>query len=136
MPLRIFNTTRGTLLAERAGEATSAWARMKGLLGRRELPVGEGLLIAPCNSIHMFFMRFPIDALFLDGDGAVVKLFAALPPWRATWVYPNARSVLELPAGVAAATGTVEGDRLSFERTALPPPPALRATSAEGRGDL
>jgi hypothetical protein len=115
MTLRVINKTRGTVLADRAREALGTLERMKGLLGRRELPLGEGLLIRPCNSIHMFFMRFPIDALFLDGEGTVVKLFAALPPWRATWIYPRARAVLELPAGVAAATGTVEGDRLELQ---------------------
>jgi uncharacterized protein len=118
MALRIINKTRGTLLADRAEEATRGLQRLKGLLGRDELPMGEGLLITPCNSIHMFFMRFPIDALFLDAQGTVVKLFAALPPWRATWIYPKARSVLELPAGVAAASGTMEGDQLAFERIA------------------
>ena len=90
--MRVINRTRGTLLADRAGEATGMWDRMKGLLGRDGLPVGEGLLITPCNSIHMFFMRFPIDALFLDAQGTVVKLFAALPPWRATRIYPRART--------------------------------------------
>lgn len=120
MPLRIINKTRGTLLADRAEEATRGLQRLKGLLGRRELPVGEGLLITPCNSIHMFFMRFAIDALFLDAEGTVVKLFAALPPWQATWIYPKARSVLELPAGVAAASGTLEGDRLDIQRFASP----------------
>jgi len=116
MPLWIFNKTRGTWLADRAEEATSGWARMKGLLGRKELSPGEGLLLTPCTSIHMFFMRFPIDALFVDGEGTVVKLFAALPPWRTTWIYPHARSVLEVPAGIAAATQTVEGDVILFER--------------------
>jgi uncharacterized protein len=88
---------------------------MQGLLGRKAFTVGEGLHIAPCNSIHTFFMRFAIDALFLDRDGRVVKLLDAIPPWRASGIYFRAHSVLELPAGVAAASGTVEGDRLVFE---------------------
>lgn len=117
VPLRVTNETRGTILAGRAEEATGLVDRLAGLMGRKELPVGGGLLIAPCNSIHMFFMRFPIDALFLDRDHRVVKLIAALPPWRITSIYWRARSVLELPAGVAAGSGTQEGDRLILEPT-------------------
>jgi uncharacterized membrane protein (UPF0127 family) len=60
-------------------------------------------------------MKFAIDALFLDRDGRVVKLLDAMPPWRASGIYFRAHSVLELPAGLAAASGTVEGDHLVFE---------------------
>ena len=115
MPLRAINQTRGKLLASEVDVAKRAFARLKGLLGRRELPMGQGLLIDPCNSIHTFFMAFPIDALFLDPTGKVVKVAAAIPPWRATRVYFDARSVLELPAGVAFASGTQAGDQLIFE---------------------
>jgi uncharacterized membrane protein (UPF0127 family) len=52
---------------------------------------------------------------FLDGEGVILKQFMALPPWRATSIYLRARSVLELPAGVLEASGTQEGDRLTFE---------------------
>lgn len=76
--------------------------------------MGEALHIVPCNSIHTFFMRIPIDALFLDRDGVIVKALEALPPWRVTGVYFSARSVLELPAGTVAGSGTREGDRLTF----------------------
>lgn len=71
--------------------------------------------IQPCNSIHTFFMRIPIDVLFLDADGVIIKQLPALPPWRASAVYLKARSVLELPAGTLQASGTQEGDRLAFE---------------------
>jgi uncharacterized membrane protein (UPF0127 family) len=121
MPLRITNRTRGKILADRAEEARSFWVRMRGLMGRRELKMGEGLYLVPCNSIHMFFMRFAIDAVFLDRGGRVVKLIPALPPWRATRVYWRAHSVLELPAGVASGAGTQEGDLLSFEQVAGQP---------------
>jgi len=116
MPLRVTNVTRDRILADRAREATGFRDRLVGLLGRRELPIGEGLHLLPCNSIHMFFMRFPIDAIFLDAGGTVVKVFHALAPWRATSVYRKARSVLELPAGVAKESGTQVGDCLAFER--------------------
>ena len=121
MPLLVTNATRGKILADRAERAERFGERFMGLMGRRELPVGEGLWIVPCNSIHTFFMRIPIDVAFLDEAAVVVKAMAAIPPWRATAVYWRARSVLELPAGTLAASGTVEGDRLTFEA----PPKAL-----------
>jgi uncharacterized protein len=118
MVLRVTNRTRGKILADRAEEARSFWRRFRGLMGRQPLELGEGLHLVPCNGIHMFFMRFPIDALFLDRDRKVVKLIAALPPWRATSIYRSAWSVLELPAGVASGSGTQEGDQLMFEQLA------------------
>ena len=115
MRLRVNNETRGRLLADRAERATSFRDRFVGLMGRRSLAMGEGMLISPCNSIHTFFMRIPIDVAFLDSEGTIVKQFVALPPWRATSVYFQAKSVLELPAGTLDASGTQEGDRLSLE---------------------
>jgi uncharacterized membrane protein (UPF0127 family) len=115
MPLRVINASRGTVLADRAGWARSFGARLKGLLGRSGLEPGEGLLLEPCASIHMLFMRFPIDALFLDGERRVVRLYARLPPWSATPRVKGARSVLELPAGAGSASGTQPGDQLRLE---------------------
>jgi len=115
MRWKVNNETRQRLLADGAERATSFLQRFKGLMGRRSMAVGEGLHIVPCNSIHTFFMRIPIDVLFLDAQGRIVKQMPALPPWRATSVYFQARSVLELPAGVLAASGTQEGDVLHFE---------------------
>lgn len=115
VPLRVHNTTRSTLLADRAEAAETALARLKGLLGRAGLAEGEGLLIQPCNSIHMFFMRFAIDVAFLDGEGRVVKAVHSIRPWRATRVYLSAHAALELPAGTLRRTGTIEGDQLVLE---------------------
>ena len=75
--------------------------RMRGLLGRSELPRGEGILLRPCGSIHTFFMRFPIDAVFVDRDGRVVGVERELKPWR-TARRRGAKAVLELAAGAAA----------------------------------
>jgi uncharacterized membrane protein (UPF0127 family) len=115
MRLKVSNVTRERLLADRAERAESFGDRFVGLMGRRSLAFGEGLHIVPCNSIHTFFMRIPIDVVFLDRGGVIVKQFLALPPWRATSVYFQAKSVLELPAGTLQASGTQEGDRLVFE---------------------
>jgi hypothetical protein len=84
---------------------------MKGLLGRRDLPSGEGILLKPASSVHMAFMRFPIDAIFLDRELRVVKVAAGLRPWRATGSR-GAQAVLEIPAGEAGRRGLSVGDRL------------------------
>ena len=93
----------GRVVCEHCLVADRPWARMRGLLGRTELPRGEGILLRPAGSIHTFFMRFPIDAVFLDREGEVVGVEANLPPWR-TAKRRGAKAVLELPAGEAAAT--------------------------------
>jgi uncharacterized membrane protein (UPF0127 family) len=116
MPLRITNRTRGKILADRAEEAKGFSERFIGLMGRKKLDFGEGLHIVPCTSIHTFFMRIPIDALFLDRDLKVVKLYPSMPPWRISGVFFSARSVLELPSGTAQGSGTIEGDALQFEQ--------------------
>jgi uncharacterized membrane protein (UPF0127 family) len=101
----------GSVVCQRCVVADSALTRMKGLLGRSGLDVGEGLLIRPASSIHMFFMRFAIDAVFLDRSLQVIAIAADLRPWRIAW-RRGARSVLELPAGEAARRGLRTGDRL------------------------
>lgn len=86
---------------------------MRGLLGREGLPPGEGLLIRPTNAIHMWFMRFPIDAVFLGEHGEVLRIAPDLGPWRMA-AQRGARSVLELPAGACAAHDLQVGDRIDF----------------------
>ena len=104
----------GTLACERCLVADTAPARMRGLLGRNGLEPGEGLLIRPTNSVHMFFMRFAIDAVFMDRELAVRKIVEQLRPWRMAGCR-GARVVLELPAGAAGRAGITVGERLSLE---------------------
>ena len=94
--------------------ADSAWTRSKGLLGRSSLEEDEGILLEPGSSIHMFFMRFPIDAVFLDRDRRVLRVAADLRPWRMA-SKRGAKSVLELPAGRCDRAGVREGDRLTLD---------------------
>jgi uncharacterized membrane protein (UPF0127 family) len=115
MPLAVHNTTRSTSLGGLIEVAESWSSRLKGLLGRDGLAEGAGLLIVPCNSIHMFFMRFPIDVAFLDKEGRVVRAVHSIKPWRATRVYLEAHSALELPAGTLARSQTQEGDLLKID---------------------
>jgi len=112
--IEVYNATREKVLARSAAVADTLLARMKGLLGRDRLEEGEGLVIDPCNSIHTFFMRFPIDVLFVDGGGRIVRTFGRLEPNRMTGIYFGARCVVELPAGVLEATATQVGDRIEF----------------------
>ncbi|MDZ4789227.1 MAG: DUF192 domain-containing protein [Blastochloris sp.] len=90
---------------------------MKGLLGRTSLVPLEGLWLKPCNSIHMFFMRFSIDALFLDKQQCIVKVYHSLPPWAISSLIFRAESVLELAAGRANELGLQIGDQLVFTDT-------------------
>jgi uncharacterized membrane protein (UPF0127 family) len=112
--IELRNRTRGTVLATRVVEARTFFARLRGLLWRKGLAEGEGLLLAPCTSVHTFFMGFPIDVLFLAADGRVLRAVSSLPPWRATSIYPSAACAIELPAGALAHSGTREGDTLDL----------------------
>src|SRR5256885_2021003 len=106
----ITNVTRGTVLAESAETARNPWTRLVGLMGRAHLPTGSALIFPGEKGIHMFFMRFPIDAIFYGREMAVLVVLEDLRPWRMTRYYFRARGVIELPAGTARATGTQPGD--------------------------
>lgn len=110
----IRNITRNSVLSNQCDHARSFYSRFKGLQLKKDLPVGSGLLITPCNSIHMFFMRFPIDAIFIDKDQVVLYIEESIKPWRVSKVVKKSHEVLELPAGTCAATGTRPGDRLQY----------------------
>lgn len=114
MLVRVVNESCGSVLAAQAEVVRSFGRRLKGLLLRRGLRPGEGLVIEPCNAIHTFFMLFPIDAVFYDFTGCVVAIFPYLVPFRYTPFIREAQGVVELPAGRVTATGTQPGDRLAF----------------------
>jgi len=102
---------KGIELANDITLAASLPARMKGLLGKERLDAGKGLLIRPCKGIHTFFMKFPIDVVFLDMDNRIVALVRDLSPNRLTTVYRKASAVLELPAGTLSE-GILVGDEI------------------------
>ena len=111
--LQAVNITRGTILATQLDVADTAKTRNRGLLGRDRLLPGEGLWIVPCQAIHMFFMRFPIDLVYIDSRKRVRKVRSKVAPWRIS-VCLSAHSVLELPAGVVRETMTGRGDTIEL----------------------
>ena len=103
----------GKVLAEDLEVANSLVALTAGLMFRRTLAPGRGLWLNPCNGIHMLFMRFPIDAVFLDSKERVRKVYRKLPAWYGVvWFVWGARSVLELPAGSTADIDLQRGDKV------------------------
>ena len=115
MTIVVRNKTRRTVLASHADVADTSAKRRVGLLKHTSLAAGEGLWIDPCESVHTFRMKFPIDLVYLDKQLKVRKVRHAVPPWRLSACL-TARSVLELPAGSAAETGTVAGDELTMDK--------------------
>jgi uncharacterized membrane protein (UPF0127 family) len=107
----------GSVACERCTVAHRMWPRMRGLLGKRSLESGEGLLIRPAPSIHTFFMRFPIDVVFLSRQGEVLKVAERVPPWRARSCR-HSYAVLELAAGEAGRRGIAVGGRLDTAQPA------------------
>jgi uncharacterized protein len=105
-------------LAELADTPSS---RRRGLLGRAGLEPDHGMLIRPCSSVHTWFMRFPIDVVFLDRDGIVLRIVARMGPWRLARGKNGAWQTLELAAGAGAAAGLRCGDRLILDEAPTSP---------------
>jgi|SRR5690348_718372 uncharacterized membrane protein (UPF0127 family) len=116
MATGVLRKAGGQVVCARCELADSPLKRMRGLLGRTGLEPGEGMLFRPAGSIHMFFMRFPIDALFCDRDLVVVGVERDLQPWR-TAGRRGAKVVVELPVG--GADGVEVGDRLFLDAATM-----------------
>ena len=113
--ISVINQTKRTILAENALTAANPFSRLRGLLGKANLARGSGLLLKPCNSIHTFFMRFAIDAVFVNKQNQIIKIYSQLRPWRLSAIFLNSAFCLELPAGILTATQTQEGDTIKIE---------------------
>jgi uncharacterized membrane protein (UPF0127 family) len=111
--VRASDESTGAVIAAEVAVASGIWSRFWGLMGRKRLPEGHGLLLAPCSSVHTFFMRFPIDVIFLDRERVVVKVVQSMKPWR-TALGGGGKDALELNAGEAARLGIQRGDRILF----------------------
>jgi uncharacterized protein len=108
----LLKTIDGRVVCTRCLIAQRPWQRMRGLLGRSRLDRGEGMLFRPAGSIHMFFMRFPIDAIFCTAELEVIDVERDLAPWRVAG-RKGAKVVIELAAGAAEAVAA--GDRLVLD---------------------
>lgn len=112
MSVSIIDQTTQQKLAERGEIANDFFSRLKGLLGRAGLEVGEALVITQCNSIHMFFMKFPIDVCFLDKKNKVVGIVQDIRPFQLSPIFWRAVSAVELPGGVLAQARVSIGDQI------------------------
>jgi hypothetical protein len=115
LKILVRNHTRDTILADTADLADTGKTRRTGLLKHERLNPGEGLWIVPCESVHTFFMKFPIDLVYLDKKRKVRKIRHSVPAWRLSACL-TAHSILELPAGTLERTGTQVGDELVIEK--------------------
>ncbi len=118
MAWKVTNRRHNLVVASHVEIAYRLWERMRGLLGRTSLPPGHGLWIDPCRSIHTFFMRFPIDAVFLGRNREVLRVYRDLKPFRLTRCVAGARAVLELPSGTLKEDLVQTGDLLTLEEAA------------------
>ncbi|MFP5490460.1 MAG: DUF192 domain-containing protein [Bacteriovoracia bacterium] len=108
---KITHRETGKLVATQVRKADNLATRLLGLMFKANLQDMDGLMLQPCNSIHTFFMRFPIDVVFLTANNEVVKVIRSLKPWRMTWMYLRAVKTLELKAG-ALPSEVLEGTSL------------------------
>lgn len=115
LKMKVWNRDRGTVLAEAADVADTSAKRRTGLLKHSGLDPGEGLWIAPCESVHSFGMKFAIDVVYLDRKKKVRKVRKNMVPWRVSACL-SAHSVLELPVGAIETSRTQAGDQLEFKK--------------------
>jgi uncharacterized membrane protein (UPF0127 family) len=112
---QIVNLTKNVIIVQEAQLAVTLDQRMRGLLGRNSLGPNEALILKPCSSIHTFFMRFPIDVLFLDRDMQVIKVIHDLAPNRLSPLVLSSIMAIELPAGKVHQTNTQTGDKIELK---------------------
>lgn len=112
MYAKVVNRTKDRIIGERIKIADTFWSRFIGLLGKKEISPGEGVLILPCNSVHTLFMRFTIDVVFLDEGMRVMRVLPSLKPYRFSPIVRGAHCVLELAEGEIGEKGIEVGDLL------------------------
>jgi uncharacterized membrane protein (UPF0127 family) len=117
--MRVFNQTRQILLINKGHIANTFWLRLKGLLGRASLQVGEGLILAGEKSIHTLFMKFPIDVIYVDKTHKVIRVDKNMVPYRLGPFLSQSTYILEMPVGSIRESETQVGDQLKFEDPTL-----------------
>lgn len=112
--MKIVNRSKNSVLCDKTVVARTFLSRLVGLLDRKDFTEGEGLVITACNSIHMFFMRFAIDAVFVDDKNRVAGLVKNLRPFRVSPIFFKSRYVVELPVGIITLSRTEVNDQLEW----------------------
>lgn len=112
--VRVLNSSKATVIGTQVAVADSFLSRLFGLMGRRSIAPGGGLLILPSSGVHTCWMRMKIDVAGLDRKNRVVKLGHSVKPWRVSALSLRTASVLELPAGHLRACNTAVGDLLEM----------------------
>ena len=112
--MQVTNQTRDTILASAVFLADNVWTRLRGLLGRPPLQPSQALVIKPSTGIHTWFMGYPIDALYVDGNGRVVRALESLRPFRFGPIDLRSKLIVELPAGAIARNLTQMGDVITL----------------------
>lgn len=110
---QVIDERTGRVVATNVRTAEGAWGSFAGLMFKKELPAGHGLLFQPARGIHTQFMRFPIDLIYLDKTNRVTKVRERMVPWR--FDFTNAAGVIEMNAGTAKEMDIQPGDQLRFE---------------------
>ncbi len=110
--VQLVNRSKDSVLADNIEPALTFITRLKGLMGRSQITPGYSLWLRPCSAVHTFFMRFPVDVIFVSKDWRVVGTKKNMHPWRATGFYSDVVHVFEFAAGTLNNTGTEVGDRL------------------------
>ncbi len=113
--MKIQNTSKASVIAQQADRADTFLSRLIGLLGRTDLKPDQGLVINRANSIHMFFMKFPIDAIFVNRENRVVGLVENIKPFQLSPVFWRAHFVIEVGVGVIETSKTTLGDLIRLE---------------------
>ena len=114
--MKIYNSTQNNLIADNVKVAENFFTRSVGLLSKKTLSQGEGLVIKPCCSIHTFFMRFAIDVLFVDRSNKIIAMYENVKPWRILPLHIHSYYVAELSAGSVCDENISEGDIVSIMR--------------------
>jgi uncharacterized membrane protein (UPF0127 family) len=113
--MRVVDKTCGVPLMTHGLIADTFWTRGVGLLNRKSLAEGEGLIIIPNNSVHCFFMRFTIDVVFVSKEQRIVYIYSKMKPWRVSKIVGKAHYVIELPSGTVERAGAKVGDEVEWQ---------------------
>lgn len=113
--VKVINQRSGQVIAENILYANSMYKRFIGLMGKNEINHNEGVFLTPCNSIHMMFMKFPLDIIFLDRKNKVIHITENIKPWQISRIVFKAQSVLEVMAGKARETDLQVGDKIEIK---------------------